>query len=113
MTTKYTPMEREQAVENIAIGVHTGLRKGSEAPTSGPLWQAIAASEDSAWMDACTYCIVGLEHMGYKLCKVEEVEDPTDAMLAEMGIRTIPTNEDGSTNWPVLAQRIIDIAEGL
>lgn len=75
MSTKYTPMEREQAVENIAIGVHTGLRKGSDAPSSGDLWQAIGASTDSAWLDACTYCIAGLESMGYRICKVEETDE--------------------------------------
>ena len=67
--TTYEPMETDQAVENLAIGVHTGLRKGTEAPSSGPLWQAIANSDDSAWMDACRYCIVGLESMGIVLCR--------------------------------------------
>lgn len=108
MTTKYTPMEREQAVENIAIGVHTGLRKGSEAPTSGPLWQAIAASEDSAWMDACTYCIVGLEHMGYKLCKVEE-DESWDKIRQEAETVIALGNDDQYSGGQPLAEMVLKV----
>ena len=62
-------VEDDEWAEHIAIGVHTGLRKGSEAPTSGPLWKAISESDDGAWMDACNYAVYGLKSMGYRLVK--------------------------------------------
>jgi hypothetical protein len=65
----FEPITRDELAEQIAVGVHTGLRKGSEAPTSGPLWQAISASDDGAWMDACRYAAWGLEQMGYEIRK--------------------------------------------
>ena len=67
----YTPVPDEEAREQIAVGVHTGLRKGSEAPSSAPLWRAISDSKDSAWTDAVAYCLWGLKSMGYVLCKEE------------------------------------------
>ncbi len=68
-TTTFIPVEDDEFAEQIAIGVHTGLRKGSEAATSGPLWRAISESNDGAWMDACHYAVYGLKSMGYKLVK--------------------------------------------
>jgi hypothetical protein len=62
----------DEFAEQIAIGVHTGLRKGSDAPSSGPLWKAIGASDDSAWGDAARFCVYGLKSMGYKLVKEEQ-----------------------------------------
>lgn len=64
----WVPIEKQEAAELLAEGVHVGLRKGSEAPSSGPLWKAIAESDDSAWMDAMQYAIDGLEYMGYQVC---------------------------------------------
>jgi hypothetical protein len=55
----------DELAKQIAVGVHTGLRKGSEAPSSADLWNAISASSDSAWMDAATFCAEGLTSMGY------------------------------------------------
>jgi hypothetical protein len=55
--------------EQIAIGVHTGLRKGSDAPSSGPLWRAIGESDDSAWNDAARFCVWGMKAQGYRLVK--------------------------------------------
>jgi hypothetical protein len=57
---------------NIAIGVHTGLRKGTDAPSSARLWQAINECDDTAWADAARFAAEGIESMGYKLVKVEE-----------------------------------------
>jgi hypothetical protein len=62
-------VEDDEFAEHIAIGVHTGLRKGSEAPSSGMLWRAISESDDSAWLDACNYAVYGLKSMGYRLVK--------------------------------------------
>lgn len=71
--TTYEPVPDEEAQEQIAVGVHTGLRKGSEAPSSGRLWRRISQSNDGAWTDAVAYCVWGLNSMGYVLCKkVEE-----------------------------------------
>ena len=66
--TAYEPVENDLAGELIGEGVHTGLRKGSEDPKSGPLWRAIADA-DRAWGDALNFCINGLDSMGYRLCK--------------------------------------------
>jgi len=67
--TVYEPVPEADAIEQIAVGVHTGLRKGSEAPSSALLWREISNSEDGAWTDAVRYCIHGLETMGYAICK--------------------------------------------
>ena len=65
----YEPVDKDVAAELIGEGVHTGLRKGSEAKSSGPLWRAISESNDGAWSDALAYCMWGLESMGYVLCR--------------------------------------------
>jgi len=62
----------EELAGQIAVGVHTGLRKGSEAPSSADLWQAIAKSDDSAWSDAAAFCAHGLISMGYKITRDAE-----------------------------------------
>lgn len=71
----------EEAVEQVAVGVHTGLRKGTEADSAMGLWNAISASQDGAWSDAVTFCLWSLEQMGYRLCK--EGESPLEARQAE------------------------------
>jgi hypothetical protein len=68
-TVTYEQVDTDVAAELIGEGVHVGLRKGSEAPSSGPLWQAINGSTDGAWSDALMYCIEGLESMGFVLCR--------------------------------------------
>lgn len=66
----------EELAEQIGMGIHTGLRKGSDAPSSGPLWRAISESKDSAWSDATAYCVYGLKLMGYKVVRTVEGEAP-------------------------------------
>lgn len=61
------PVTDADLQEQIAVGVHTGLRKGSEAPSSASLHRAISDSIDSAWTDAARYCVWGLNRMGYKV----------------------------------------------
>ena len=77
----WEPISDEEAQEQIGEGVHTGLRKGSDAPSSGPLWRAISDSNDGAWSDALAYCVWGLESMGYRICK--QVDDPRPVPPAE------------------------------
>jgi hypothetical protein len=62
-------VDDDEFAEQIAMGVHTGLRKGSEAPSSASLWRAISESSDSAWSDAAEYCVSGLKAMGYRLMR--------------------------------------------
>jgi len=62
----------DELAEQIAVGVHTGLRKGSDAPSSGDLWKAVNASNDSAWYDAAQFCADGLLYMGYHVTKDAE-----------------------------------------
>lgn len=69
-TIKGESVDRETAVSLIAEGVHTGLRKGTDAPNSGILWRGISNSSDSSWEDAVDYCVSGLESMGYRIVKV-------------------------------------------
>jgi hypothetical protein len=63
--------EEKMLADNIAIGMHTGLRKGSEAMSSMTIWRAISESQDSAWSDAAMYCVWGLKQMGYKITREE------------------------------------------
>lgn len=72
MTAKNPPMtdvDDDELQEQIAIGMHTGLRKGSDAPSSGPLWRAISESNDGAWGDAARFTVYGLRAMGYRIQK--------------------------------------------
>ena len=48
---------------HIGEGVHTGLRKGGDAPSAPDLWKAIGDSDDSAWSDAVDFCVYGLREM--------------------------------------------------
>lgn len=66
-----TPVDDETAKSLIGEGVHTGLRKGTDAWNSGNTWRAIAAPE-SGWSDAIHFAVEGLKGMGYRLCKVEK-----------------------------------------
>jgi len=70
----YTPVDDNTATSLLGEGIHTGLRKGSEAPSSTTLWRAISDSDDSAWADALAFCVEGLREMGYVLCKQDEGE---------------------------------------
>lgn len=53
----------EELTSHVGEGVHTGLRKGTDAPSSAAIWQVIYDSEDSAWGDAISYFIHGLKDM--------------------------------------------------
>lgn len=65
--TTYIDVPDDELQEQIAIGMHTGLRKGSDAPSSAALWRAIGASTDSAWSDAAAFTVYGLRAMGYRI----------------------------------------------
>jgi hypothetical protein len=78
--THWTPLEDAEAAELIGEGIHTGLRKGTEAPSAMELWTAISESDDGAWSEALTYLIEGLTYLGYKLCALvpdDEVDVPS------------------------------------
>ena len=65
-----TTVEVEDLKSILGEGIHTGLRKGSEAESAMPLWRAISASDDGAWGDALGFAIWGLRYMGYDIVKV-------------------------------------------
>lgn len=67
--TQQVEVTTEELAEQIAVGVHTGLRKGSDAEDSVDLWQTIRKSESSAWSDAAKFCADGLKTMGYTITK--------------------------------------------
>jgi len=69
-TETFTRVDKDEAKSLIGEGIHTGLRKGTDAPGSHKAWKAIAA-DDSGWSDAIDFAVAGLEYMGYALCKVE------------------------------------------
>lgn len=66
----WTPIPKDEAKSIIGEGLHTGFRKGTDAPGSSKAWQAIAA-DDSGWSDALDYLIWGLDYMGLAVCKKE------------------------------------------
>ena len=75
MATKTVEVSDEDFAGMLMEGVHTGLRKGTEAPLSGEIWNLISKavfSDDTSWGDACRFAVYGIKYMGYKL--VEEVE---------------------------------------
>jgi hypothetical protein len=53
---------RKRVIENLGEGVHAGLRKGSQAPSSVALWKAISDSRDGAWGDAVAFAKYGFEY---------------------------------------------------
>lgn len=71
MSETYTPVDKETALSLLGEGIHTGLRKGTDAAGSHAAWKAISAN-DSGWSDALEFFYWGLEYMGYAVCKVEE-----------------------------------------
>ena len=66
-----TVLETDRLIGIIGTGVHTGLRKGSDAPSAHGLWTAISRSQDGAWSDAAEYCLWSLRYMGYEIVKVD------------------------------------------
>lgn len=56
----------------IGEGVHTGLRKGTDAEDAHDLWTAISQSNTTAWSDAVEFCVSGLRTMGFKVYREEE-----------------------------------------
>lgn len=74
MSDTYTPLDPDEAASIIGEGLHTGLRKGSDAPEAPELWEAIHNSLD-AWSDALDYLVYGLDYMGFSLCKKEVTDD--------------------------------------
>lgn len=71
MSDTWTPIEDDLATEIIGEGLHTGLRKGSEAEDAHALWVAIKQSDTSAWSDALDYLVWGLGEMGLAVCRKE------------------------------------------
>jgi hypothetical protein len=70
---EWVPVDPEDAAAEIGMGLHTGLRKGTDAEDAHKLWVAINQSETSAWIDACSYLVSGLKYMGMALCRKEQI----------------------------------------
>lgn len=70
----YEKIPDDEAQDILGEGIHTGLRKGTDAPGSHKAWKAIAA-ENSGWSDALKFFLWGLDYMGYAICKKVEVKD--------------------------------------
>jgi len=65
----HTFVDDETFAALLGEGIHTGLRKGSEAPSSVGLWRAIDESDDGAWDDALRFAVDGLKMAGYRLVR--------------------------------------------
>jgi hypothetical protein len=74
MSEVWVPVDESSAQSIIGEGLHTGLRKGTDAPEAHDLWKAVSES-DEAWSDALGYLTWGLEQMGMALCKKEKVDE--------------------------------------
>lgn len=61
----------DETVSILGEGIHTGLRKGTDAPEAHDLWMAISNS-DNAWSDALGYAVWGLGYMGLALVRKEK-----------------------------------------
>lgn len=66
------PMTKDEFCSLVGEGLHTGLRKGSGAPSADGLWRAISQSADGAWSDALDYMAWGFEFMGIFKFKNED-----------------------------------------
>lgn len=62
-------LTEKEVASILGEGVHTGLRKGSEASDAHILWEAIADSNTTAWSDAVAFCAWGLSEMGLKVVR--------------------------------------------
>lgn len=74
MADVWVPVDEASAQSIIGEGLHTGLRKGTDAPEASALWHTISSS-DEAWSDALAYLTWGLDQMGIALCKKEKVDE--------------------------------------
>ena len=63
MSKKLPVLGANELASHVGEGVHTGLRKGSEAESAHVIWKAIFDSEDGAWGDAISYFLHGLRAM--------------------------------------------------
>lgn len=70
-TRKMVEVTTDELAGALAEGMHTGLRKGSDADDSHYLWKMISDSKTDAWGDAAEYCAWGLKEMGYKVMREE------------------------------------------
>jgi len=68
MKTEWEAMSKDDAASVVGEGLHTGLRKGTDAPEAHDLWKAIQDSEQ-AWSDAIDYLLWGLEQMNLAICR--------------------------------------------
>lgn len=110
---RYVPVDKDEAASIVGEGIHTGLRKGTDAENSGDTWRAIAAPE-SGWSDAIGFFMWGLDYMGMALCKKEPDDMPEPTV--EYGLRapdgiviTVHDVEDDRlTAQEIIAKRVHD-----
>lgn len=67
----YKDVSDEDFKSLLGEGIHTGLRKGTDAPGAHDLWVSISNS-GQAWSGAVAYAVWGLKYMGYKLVEEEK-----------------------------------------
>ena len=75
--TKMVPVPKDLAAEQIGVGIHTGIRKGSDAPEAAALWGAISDSTQ-AWSDGIDYLLWGMGAMGWQILMPEPASTEVD-----------------------------------
>jgi hypothetical protein len=80
--TAWEPMPQEDWAGVIGEGLHTGLRKGTDAPEAHDLWKAVRDS-GRAWSEALEFLVWGLESMGLALCRKAD-DDPASPALEDL-----------------------------
>lgn len=63
---------KDEILSMVGEGIHTGLRKGTDAESSGPMWQAIANSSDGGWSEALDWFLWGLRYSGWEIVRVTD-----------------------------------------
>lgn len=70
--TVWTPLPAEKAASICGEGVHTALRKGTNAPGAHKAWRAIADMDSDGWSDAMAWFVWSLDYMGMAICTKEK-----------------------------------------
>lgn len=62
-----TKLSDDDAKGQIGQGIHTGLRKATDSPQSGLVWQAIQDLPADEWNAVLSFLVKGLASMGIAL----------------------------------------------
>lgn len=100
--SKHVLFDDDAVASIIGEGLHTGLRKGTDAPESTALYNAISAS-DEAWSDALRFLVKGLRFMGVTVSKEPDpvVGRDLDKECEVCGLGDLKFDDRGEALGPV------------